>query len=98
MPWTTRYNSAAVVPAPNGPPAVAAKARTVPRLKVSLGGPTLTRGMLRGHEPGRADHQACLHQRRRFRRPRDTKSMTREPSSAISTFDGLRSRCTTPAG
>jgi hypothetical protein len=25
------------------------------------------------------------------------KSMTRGPSSAISTFDGLRSRCTTPA-
>jgi len=39
-PWTTRYSSAAVVPVPNGPSPVAAKARTAPRLKMSLGGPT----------------------------------------------------------
>ena len=39
-PWTTRYSSAAVVPVPNGPWPVAAKARTAPRLKMSLGGPT----------------------------------------------------------
>ena len=39
-PWTTRYSSAAVVPVPNGPSPVAAKARTAPRLKMSVGGPT----------------------------------------------------------
>jgi hypothetical protein len=38
-PWTTRYSSDAVVPVPNGPRPVAAKARTVPRLKMSVGGP-----------------------------------------------------------
>lgn len=32
MPWTTRYSIAAVVPVPNGPWPVAAKARTAPRL------------------------------------------------------------------
>ena len=40
VPWTTRYSSAAVVPVPNGPSPVAANARTAPRLKMSLGGPT----------------------------------------------------------
>ncbi len=39
-PWTTRYSSAAVVPAPNGPSPVAAKARTAPKLNMSVGGPT----------------------------------------------------------
>ena len=39
-PWTTRYSSAAVVPVPNGPSPVAAKASTAPRLKMSVGGPT----------------------------------------------------------
>ncbi len=39
-PWTTRYSSAAVVPVPNGPSPVPAKARTAPRLKMSAGGPT----------------------------------------------------------
>ena len=38
--WTTRYSSAAVIPVPNGPSPVAAKVRTAPRLKMSLGGPT----------------------------------------------------------
>ncbi len=40
LPWTTRYSSAAVVPVPNGPSPVAAKASTAPRLKMSVGGPT----------------------------------------------------------
>ena len=40
VPCTTRYSSAAVVPVPNGPSPVAAKASTAPRLKMSLGGPT----------------------------------------------------------
>ena len=35
--WTTRYSNAAVVPVPNGPWPVAAKAMTAPRLKMSLG-------------------------------------------------------------
>ena len=39
-PWTTRYSSAAVVPVPNGPSPVPAKASTAPRLKMSVGGPT----------------------------------------------------------
>ena len=39
-PWTTRYSSAAVVPAPNGPSPVAAKASTAPRLNMSVGVPT----------------------------------------------------------
>ena len=39
-PWTSRYSSAAVVPAPNGPSPVAAKASTAPRLNMSLGCPT----------------------------------------------------------
>jgi hypothetical protein len=40
VPWTTRYSSAAVVPAPKGPSPVAAKARTAPRLNMSVGIPT----------------------------------------------------------
>jgi hypothetical protein len=40
VPWTTRYSSAAVVPAPNGPSPVAAKARTAPRLNMSVAIPT----------------------------------------------------------
>jgi hypothetical protein len=39
-PWATRYSRAAVVPVPNGPSPVAAKASTAPKLKMSLGGPT----------------------------------------------------------
>jgi len=39
-PWTTRYSSAAVVPAPNGPSPAAAKARTAPRLNMSVEVPT----------------------------------------------------------
>src|SRR5215472_13405462 len=40
VPWATRYSRAAVVPVPNGPSPVAAKASTAPKLKMSLGGPT----------------------------------------------------------
>jgi len=40
VPCTTRYSSAAVVPVPNGPSPVAAKASTAPRVKMSLAGPT----------------------------------------------------------
>jgi hypothetical protein len=40
-PKTTRYSSVVPGPVPNGPSPVAAKVITAPRLKMSLGGPTL---------------------------------------------------------
>ena len=97
-PWTTRYSSAAVAPVPNGPSPVAAKASTAPQAEDVARRPDFeTGGLLGGHEPGRAQPQARLRQRGGFHRPEMPKSMTRGPSSASSTFDGLRSRCTTPA-
>ena len=57
----------------------------------------VTGGLLRGHEPGRTQPgPACVScvDSTAWEMP---KSMTRGPSSASSTFDGLRSRCTTPA-
>ena len=97
-PWTTRYSSAAVVPVPNGPWPVAAKARTAPRLKMSLGGPTSRPTACSGDmNPGEPiTRPACVSAVDSTAREMP-KSMTRGPSSASSTFDGLRSRCTTPA-
>ena len=97
-PWTTRYSSAAVVPVPNGPSPVAAKTRTAPRLKMSVGGPTSRPTACSGDmNPGEPiTRPACVSAVDSTAREMP-KSMTRGPSSAISTFDGLRSRCTTPA-
>ena len=55
-------------------------------------------GLLRRHEAGRADHQSGTRQRAGLGRSTEMpKSITRGPSWANSTFDGFRSRCTTPA-
>ena len=96
--WTTRYSSEAVVPPPNGPLPVAAKASTVPRLKTSLGGPTSVPMACSGDmNPGdpivRPVWVSVVDSAAREM----PKSMTRGPSSASSTFDGFRSRCVTPA-
>ena len=97
-PWTTRYSSATVVPVPNGPSPVAAKARTAPRLNMSLGGPTSEPTACSGDmNPGEPiTRPACVSAVDSTAREMP-KSMTRGPSSASSTFGGLRSWCTTPA-
>ncbi len=96
--WTTRYSSEAVVPPPNGPWPVAEKASTVPRLKMSLGGPTSAptacSGDMNPGEPIVSPVWVSVVDSAAREMP---KSMTRGPSSASSTFDGLRSRCVTPA-
>ena len=96
-PCTTRYRRAAVVPVPNGPSPVAANASTAPRLKMSLDGPTsepiACSGDMNPGDP--TTRPACVSMVDSVAREMP-KSMTRGPSSASSTFDGLRSRCTTP--
>ena len=96
--WTTRYSSEAVVPPPNGPLPVAAKASTVPRLKMSLGGPTSVpmacSGDMNPGDPIVSPVWVSVVDSAAREMP---KSMTRGPSSASSTFDGFRSRCVTPA-
>ena len=98
VPCTTRYSRAAVVPVPNGPSPVAANASTAPRLKMSLGGPTsypvACSGDMNPGEPTTRPAWVSMVDSAAREMP---KSMTRGPSSASSTFDGLRSRCTTPA-
>ena len=95
---TTRYTSAAVGPLPNGTSPEAANARIAPRLKTSLGGPTSApiacSGDMNPGEPITRPARVTDV----FSAAREMpKSITRGPSSASRTFDGLRSRCTTPA-
>jgi hypothetical protein len=97
-PWTMRYSSAAVVRVPNGPSPVAAKASTAPRLKMSLGGPASKPAACSGdmNPAPPISRPACVSAVDSTAREM-AKSISRGPSSATSTFDGLESRCTTPA-
>ena len=76
---------------------VPAKARTAPRLNMSLGGPTprpsTCSGDMNPADPITTFALVCALASAASEIP---KSITRGPSSASSTFDGLRSRCTTP--
>ena len=95
---TSRDITAAFDPEPNGPWPEAAKVSTAPRLNMSLAGlisaPMTCSGDMKPGEPiirwgpvaGLASAAWDI-----------PKSMTRGPSSASSTLDGLRSPCTTPA-
>ena len=91
--------SAACDPVPNGPSPVAAKVSTAPRLKMSLAGPISAPRTCSGDMyPGEPIMQVAPVGMRSPRRPAEMpKSMTRGPSSASSTLEGFRSRCTTPA-
>ena len=98
VPPTTRSSTAAGGPVPNGLRPVAAKASTAPRLKTSLSGPTSWPWACSGDmklgvpttRPARPSGVASA----AWEIP---KSITRGPSRASSTLDGLRSPCTTPA-
>jgi hypothetical protein len=95
---TTRYSSATVDPCPNGPSPVAAKLRTAPRLKMSLGGPTSRPWVCSGDMNPGEPTTVPVWVSALFSMDREIpKSISRGPSSARSTFDGFRSRCTTPA-
>src|SRR6266566_511935 len=95
---TTRSSTVAGCPAPNGLRPVAAKASTAPRLNTSLSGPTPLPSACSGDmklgvpttRPARASGATSA----AWEIP---KSITRGPSSASSTLEGLRSPCTTPA-
>jgi hypothetical protein len=94
---TSRYISATFDPAPKGPWPVAAKVSTAPRLNMSLAGPTSAPRTCSGDmNPGepiiRSEPVVVLSAA--WVMP---KSMTRGPSSASRTLDGVRSPCTTPA-
>ncbi len=97
-PRTTRSSTAAAGPVPNGLRPVAAKASTVPRLNTSLSGPTgwpaACSGDMKLGVPTTRPPRACGAASAAWEIP---KSITRGPSSASSTLDGLRSPCTTPA-
>ena len=96
--YTTRYASASVRPSPNGPRPVAAKVSTAPSAKTSAAGPVsppvICSGAMNPAEPRIVPvlvSELCSAARA------IPKSITRGPSAASSTFDGFRSRCTTPA-
>ena len=93
---TTRYISAALDPEPNGPWPVAEKVSTAPRLKMSLGGPrTWPRACSGDMNLGEPKTQPCF----AFAQAAHAipKSIIRGPSSVSRTFEGFRSRWTTPA-
>jgi hypothetical protein len=87
---TSRYMSKALDPAPNGPCPPAAYTSTAPRLKTSLGGPaSWPRACSGARNPGDNKSTPAT--------PESPNPVTRGPSSASRTFEGLRSRCTSPA-
>jgi hypothetical protein len=95
---TTRYSRVALGAVPNGPWPVAAKVSSAPRLNTSLGGPTrwprACSGDMKPGEPSTGPLPVSMLASAACEMP---KSMIRGPSSASSTFDGFRSRCTMPA-
>jgi len=97
-PETTWYSSVSPDPVPNGSLPVAANARTAPRLKMSLGGPAsrpwACSGDMNPGEPITIPVRVSALESMDREIP---KSISRGPSSASSTFDGFRSRCTSPA-
>jgi hypothetical protein len=95
---TSRYMSAAFDPDPNGPWPVAAKARTAPRLNMSLAGPMSEPRICSGDmNLGEPIIRLVPAARLASAASEIPKSMTLGPSSASRTLEGLRSRCTTPA-
>ena len=95
---TSRYMSAALDPVPNGPCPVAAKVSTAPRLNTSLAGPMSTPRTCSGDMyPGDPIVTPAVPAALASAASEIPKSMTRGPSSASSTLEGFRSRCTTPA-
>ncbi len=97
-PLTRRWTSVMFEPVPNGPSPVAAKVRTAPRLKMSLAGPTWRPSACSGDmKPGEPTTRPVRVSAPPSPPREMPKSITRGPSLASSTFDGFRSRCTTPA-
>jgi hypothetical protein len=90
---TSRYMSKALDPAPNGPCPPAAYTSTAPRLKMSLAGPAswprACSGAKNPADPRSAPVTPAT--------PESPNPVTRGPSSSSRTFEGLRSRCTSPA-
>lgn len=94
-----RYITPCVGPSPNGPAPVTAKASTQPSANTSVAGPTgrfpvSCSGAMKAGVPTATPVVVSALASFVTEMP---KSMTRGPFSASSTFDGFRSRCTTPA-
>ena len=93
---TSRSISAALDPEPNGPSPVAAKVSTAPKLNMSLAGPRAwpraCSGDMNLGEP-KAPPGVTLAQAAQ----EIPKAISRGPSSVSRTFEGFRSRWTTPA-
>ena len=96
--FSTRYISAATWPSPKGGRPSSAKAPTAPSANTSMAGvmarPRICSGAMNCGEPTAMPLWVRLVASAARAMP---KSMTRGPSGASSTLDGLRSRCTTPA-
>jgi hypothetical protein len=98
VPCTTRYSNAVGAPGPNGPSPVAANTSTEPKLNTSLVGPTALPSTCSGDMNAGEPITTPVRVRCVASTAREIpKSITRGPSAASSTFDGFRSRCTTPA-
>ncbi len=97
---TTRKSSACVEPSPNGPRPVAANVSTEPSEKMSDGSPTsrptACSGDMKAGVPSTVPVTVSAVPLSSSRALEIPKSMTRGPSSRSSTFDGFRSRCTSP--
>ncbi|HJY70751.1 MAG TPA: hypothetical protein VJ347_03140 [Streptosporangiaceae bacterium] len=88
--------SKALDPAPNGPCPLAAYTSTAPRLKTSLGGPaSWPRACSGAKNPGDPKSEAAKPAKPAT--PETPNPVIRGPSSSSRTFEGLRSRCTSPA-
>jgi hypothetical protein len=96
--WTTRKLRACAEPVPNGPAPVAVKARTAPREKTSLAGPTGSPVSCSGDmNPGVPTATPVRVSALASPVTEIPKSITRGPSEASRMFDGLRSRWITSA-
>ena len=92
-----RYTTAAVGPVPNGGCPLAAYATVSAQAKISAAGPacpSTCSGAMKPVEPIVAPVRVSETESSTWAIP---KSMTFGPSVVMITFDGLRSRCTTPA-
>ena len=95
--WTTRYSTSAGLPSPNGAAPVAANASTPPSENTSPAGsggpPSACSGDMNEGVPTVVPVAVTDVASSAREIP---KSITRGPSTASSTFAGLRSRCTSP--
>ena len=95
---TSRYMSKALDPAPNGPCPPAAYTTTAARLKTSLGGPASWPSACSGAKnPGAENPGDPKSAPATPATPESPNPVTLGPSSSSRTFEGLRSRCTSPA-